>query len=281
MLFNQFSRTAEAAAALRAWGAQTAATRKLFYDPHAMALTSARWRSVLQNPRRRRLVMDGLLRWMQPIAVQVLARSHHAERVLQQAVRRGVTQYVIVGAGLDSFHWRRPAWARDIAVFEVDHPATQAMKQRRCAAVGLKGTPHWVACNFERESVAEALQRSAFDSQQAACFVWLGVTHYLKPEATHDTILALAGVAAAGSELVFDYSLPPTKISRRDWPLAAGLGLLTAALGEPLLGGLAPATLRLWAREAGWAVVDDMSGPPAAGLQVPEVTRLAHWQRRS
>lgn len=279
MLFNQFSRTAEAAAALRAWGAMTPEGREVFHDPHALRLTSRVWRARLKNPTQRKLLMDGVLRWMQPIAHQVLARSHHAERCLQAAVVAGVNQYVIVGAGLDSFHWRRPAWAKKLAVYEVDHPATQAMKRARCAASALLGEPHWVATNFERESVADALLRSDFDRSQPAFFAWLGVTHYLKPAATRATLAALAAVAAPGSELVFDYSVPPSQIGLSDWPLAAGLGVLTAALGEPLVGGLIPETLACDAAENGWHVVEDLAGPPAGTLRLPQMTRFAHWQR--
>lgn len=276
MLFNQFSRTAEAAAALRAWGAMTPQGRAVFHDPHALRLTSRMWRARLKNPAQRKLLMEGVLRWMQPIAHQVLARSHHAELRLQTA---GLSQYVIVGAGLDSFHWRRPAWAKKLAVFEIDHPATQAMKRARCAASALLGEPQWVACNFEHESAADALRRSPFDASKPAFFTWLGVTHYLKPVATRATLAALAEVAAPGSELVFDYSVPPSQITLRDWPLAAGLGVLTAALGEPLLGGIKPDTLAAWAHETGWTVVDDLAGPPAGGLRLPQVTRFAHWRR--
>ena len=279
MLFNQFSRTAEAAAALRAWGAMSPRGRAVFHDPHALRLTSRLWRARLKHPAQRAVLMDGLLRWMQPIAAQVLARSHHAERRLQDAVAGGTQQYVIVGAGLDSFHWRRPAWARALAVYEVDHPATQAMKRARCAASALRGEPHWVAANFERESVADALRRSTFDAGQPAFFAWLGVTHYLKPAATRATLAALAEMAAPGSELVFDYSVPPAQIALRDWPLSAGLGVLTALLGEPLVGGLKPETLAAWAAETGWTVAEDLAGPPAGELKLPQVTRLAHWRR--
>ncbi len=278
MLFNQFSRTAEAAAALRAWGAMTPEGRAVFHDPHALRLTSRVWRARLKNPAQRKLLMDGVLRWMQPIAHQVLARSHHAEARLQAAK---VSQYVIVGAGLDSFHWRRPVWAKKLAVFELDHPATQAMKRARCAANALIGEPEWVATNFERESVADALRRSSFNTAQPAFFAWLGVTHYLKPAATRATLAALAEVAAPGSELVFDYSVPPSQIRLGDWPLAVGLGLLTALIGEPLVGGLKPDTLADWARETGWTMVDDLAGPPAGELRLPQVTRFAHWRRAS
>ena len=279
MIFNQFSRTAEAAAALRAWGAMSDQGRAVFHDPHALRLTSKVWRTRLENPTQRALLMDGLLRWMQPIAHQVLARSHHAELRLQAAASAGLQQYVIVGAGLDSFHWRRPVWAKKLKVFEVDHPATQEMKRARCAASALIGEPQWVATNFEQESAADALRRSALDAARPTFFSWLGVTHYLKPAATRATLAALAEVAAPGSELVFDFHVPPTQISLGDWPLAAGLGVLTALLGEPLVGGIKPDTLASWAGETGWTVIDDLPGPAAGGLCLPQLTRLAHWRR--
>lgn len=280
MLFNHFSRTAEAAAAFRAWGSLHARGREVFNDPHALALTSPEWRRLLQSPARRGLLMSGVLRWMQPIAAQVLARSGHVEQALQAAVEcHGVSQYVIVGAGLDSFYWRRPDWAQHLQVYEVDHPATQAMKRRRCKGLGLRGNPRWLPVNFEKESAAQALKRSSFKTGEPAFFAWLGVTHYLKPAATRATLQALATVAAEGSELVFDYSLPATRVPRADWLLAAGLGAITALLGEPLLGGLKPEQLQQWAAETGWRVLEDIAGPPAGSLAVPEVTRFARWQR--
>lgn len=279
MIPGQFSRTAEAAAGLRAWGAMTAEDHALFHDPHALRMTSRRWRWMLEDPQRRRWLTTGPLRWLRPMAGQVLARSHHAEALLQGAVQQGLNQYVLVGAGLDTFHWRRPAWAKALAVFEVDHPATQAMKQARCAAAALRGAPHWVACNFERESVADALRRSALKVQQPSVFSWLGVTHYLRPAATRATLRALAEVAAPGSQLAFDYSLPATRIPQRDWLLSAGIGLTTTLLGEPLLGGITPETLAAWAGEAGWQVVSDEAGPAFGSWPVPEVTRFARWQR--
>ena len=108
-----------------------------------------------------------------------LGRSRYTEDSLEKAVEQGVKQYVILGAGFDTFAFRCPEILEKLQVYEVDHPATQAFKRSRLAEAGWELPPqlHFVPVDFEQESLAEALTRSSYDPQAPSFFSWLGVTY--------------------------------------------------------------------------------------------------------
>jgi methyltransferase (TIGR00027 family) len=139
----------------------------------------------------------------------VVLRSRFSEDRLAEAARRGVRQCVILGAGYDTFAYRQPDWARDLRIFEVDQPATQADKRQRLQAAGV-ATPEnleYVAIDFEQMSLAEGLRSSSLDSSQPAFFSCLGVLVYLTQEAI-DAIFALVAGFPKGSEIAFTFSSP-------------------------------------------------------------------------
>jgi methyltransferase (TIGR00027 family) len=137
----------------------------------------------------------------------VIIRTRYAEDALAEAVARGVRQLVIVGAGLDSFALRRPGFATDVEVFELDHPDTQEVKLERLAQCGVESPPgvQFIAADLGIEGIDQALMRSSFDSGRPSFFSWLGVTVYLTREANLKTLRAIASCGAPGSELVFDF----------------------------------------------------------------------------
>ncbi|HTX46169.1 MAG TPA: SAM-dependent methyltransferase [Solirubrobacteraceae bacterium] len=204
----------------------------------------------------------------------VILRARYTEDALEQAVARGVGQYVIVGAGLDTFALRRPPFAAELSVFEVDHPATQRFKRERLAEVALPEPAglHFVAADLGEIPLDEALSESPFDAAKETFFAWLGVTPYLTREANLATLRAIVTVArAAGGELVFSYldqrvfesdSWPERTQRVRDAVAAAGepwvsgfepdrLGELLAGLGFELLENLAPDELAARYRASG------------------------------
>ena len=135
-------------------------------------------------------------------------RSRFTEDRLAEAVRRGTTQYVLLGAGLDSFAYRCEP-AGPLRVFEVDHPASQAAKRRCLAAAGVTEPPHvaFVPADFETASPLQRLADAGFDPGRPALVSWLGVTMYLSRTAIA-AVLAEVGGLAPGTELVGDYFLP-------------------------------------------------------------------------
>ena len=138
----------------------------------------------------------------------VFSRARYTEDILEAAVRQQeVEQYVILGAGLDTFALRRPDLVARLQVFEVDHPGTQAHKRRRLREAGREHPAqlHFVAVDFSRDNLAKALKSSAYDPQASSFFSWLGATYYLTRDAAWATLRAIAQVAPPGSTVVFDY----------------------------------------------------------------------------
>jgi methyltransferase (TIGR00027 family) len=134
-------------------------------------------------------------------------RSRFAE-VLERAVRGGVDQYVDLGAGLSSSAWRRPDLMAPLAVFEVDHPATQEWKRWRLTACGLACPPnlHFVGADFRAAgTLGKWLTAAGFDAARASVWSCLGVIQYLPLAAVQSTLGAVAGLAAPGSRLVASY----------------------------------------------------------------------------
>jgi len=192
-------------------------------------------------------------------APTVLSRARYTEDRLAMAVERGVGQYVLIGAGLDTFAFRRPDLRDRLQVFELDHPRSQALKRERLIAAGLADPPnlHFCAIDFERESVAEALGRISFRPDQPAVFAWLGVTMYLTRAAIEGTWRATRRVAAPGSELVFDF-IHSDALAGKASPAIRKLLERTRAVGEPIITGLDPATLGAELQATGWALIEQL-----------------------
>jgi len=192
----------------------------------------------------------------------VVIRSRYAEDALKSAMEQGTRQYVLIGAGFDSFSLRRPAFSSDLEIFEIDHPATQSLKLERINECGIALPPsvHFIAADLARETLATALARSSFRGSEPAFFSWLGVTVYLTREANMATLRAIATCSAPGSELVFSYvdQIEFAEGGRRapDHPNA----LAVARLGEPYVSGFNPAELRDDLKHAGLDLVEDLNG---------------------
>jgi methyltransferase (TIGR00027 family) len=208
-------------------------------------------------------IVDASLR-RSPAYANVILRSRYTEDALQAAAGAGVRQYVLVGAGFDSFILRRPAFAADLEIFEVDHPATQGLKIQRIRELGmaLPDSVHFVAADLSKESVAAALSRSAFRSDLAAFFSWLGVSMYLTRAANIATLRSIARCALPGSQLVLTYIDDRLLGSQSENFLALQERL--ASLGEPFLSGFDPKTFGATLQECGLALGEDLSGEEMA-----------------
>ncbi len=161
------------------------------------------------------------LQTITPGPSMTLGRSRYTEDNLEEAVGQGIKQYVILGAGFDTFAFRRPEILEKLQVYEVDHPATQAFKRDRLAKAGWEQPVqlHFVPVDFEQESLAEALTRSSYDPQARSFFSWLGVTYYLTHDAVFTTLRTITNLAPAGSAVIFDYldtdAFIPEKAAKR------------------------------------------------------------------
>ncbi|MEM1112119.1 MAG: SAM-dependent methyltransferase [Pseudomonadota bacterium] len=229
-------------------------------DPFALDFASPNFRRIANNRLLRFFVMRFIFSKIRPVAGQVLARARYAEDLLHEAVAQGMAQYVIVGAGYDSFALRNPSLENQINIYEIDHPDTQASKRQKFEALGLE-TPDMVEyapVDFEVETVADGLARSGFASDQPAFFSWLGTVPYLTRPATESTLSAIARFSAPGSRIVFDYLLPEYCIPQEELKTTKALKKFTEQRGEPLIGELVPQELPAFLESLGWRLEADL-----------------------
>jgi methyltransferase (TIGR00027 family) len=189
----------------------------------------------------------------------VVVRSRYAEDALEAAVRHGVQQYVLIGAGFDSFIVRQPLFAREVEIFEIDHPATQAMKRERLAACGAAIPPNvrFVPADLAAESLAPVLARCGFSRIVPAFFSWLGVTIYLTRETNLATLAGIAKSSAPGSEVVFTY-IDQRALEDGASDTMGRMRAARAAENEPWVSGFDPATLGDDLRALGLELVEDL-----------------------
>jgi methyltransferase (TIGR00027 family) len=189
----------------------------------------------------------------------LVARSRVAEDALADAVSRGVHQYVILGAGLDTFPYRSPYPGATLKVFEVDHPQTQAWKRRQLSAAEI-ATPEclrFVPLDFETQTLADGLRGAGFSSDEPSFFSWLGVSMYLTREAILGTLRYVAALPT-GSGIVFDYAVSPRTLSLLRRLAARALMRRLATIGEPWKTFFDPDELAGELRSLGFGHIHDL-----------------------
>ena len=184
----------------------------------------------------------------------VVARARFIEDLVAEQAGHGVTQYVILGAGLDTFAQRQPEVASRLRVFEVDQPGPQAWKRQRLIELGY-GIPSWlrlVPADFEASrSWWDQLSAAGFDPSRPAVLVSTGVTMYLTKDATAATLRQIARLAP-GSTLAMTFQLPTELLDPADRPTRQATENGARASGTPFISFYAPPDMLALAREAGF-----------------------------
>ena len=181
------------------------------------------------------------LRWIvdNQLSPAALGRAAFAEKSLERAALIGAKQYLIFGAGYDTFAYRQPAWGRGLEIFELDHPATAADKRARLKSGGLSapGNVHFIGIDFTLPAWPEQLLRCpAFDRSRISCGSILGVAYYLPRTAFKSMIAAISGVIPKGSSLILDYP-DENSFTEQAGERAKKQAMLAAAAGEQMLSG--------------------------------------------
>ena len=192
----------------------------------------------------------------------VIIRSRYAEDALREATNRGARQYVLIGAGFDSFALRRPGSSEALEIFEIDHPATQDFKIQRIKDCGISLPPsvHFVSADLANEDITAALARFSFRKDEQAFFSWLGVTSYLTREANLITLRAVANIGAPGSELVFTYVDQIEFASGGSRSIDDANVKAVAMMGEPYLSGFDPKEIANDLAHIGLELIEDLDG---------------------
>ena len=192
----------------------------------------------------------------------VVARSRFIEDLVTAQAARGVGQYVLLGAGLDTFAQRRPDAAARLLVFEVDQPAPQAWKRRRLTELSY-GVPDWlrlVPVDFEAGgSWRDEITAAGFDAGRPAVVASTGVSMYLTREANAATLRELASLAP-GSTVAMTFQLPAELVDERDRPGRQIAVDGAERSGTPFISFFTPAQMLALAREAGFTDVRHVSG---------------------
>ena len=220
-------------------------------DPFAMKILREDEKDVLQFANQHPLASIGRL--------FTTARSRIAEDALSRAVEGGIRQIVILGAGLDTFALRSPHCGRQIRIYEVDHPATQAWKRQRLAEAQL-ALPPWltlVPVDFERDDLGETLVGAGFQQNSPAFFTWLGVVPYLTQEAIGSTLDYISSIQ--NSEVVFDYMEPPEASSEEIRQLEAARTEQLKKMDERSVSRFEPAGIAAILRSHGFCAIEDIS----------------------
>jgi methyltransferase (TIGR00027 family) len=251
MQTGQPSRTALGAAALRA-AHQVLDGAAIFTDPLALRILGGDAEAMLR---------DATDVSRQRLRRFIAIRTRFAEDALALAVRGGVRQLVVLGAGLDTYAYRTPP-SDHLRIFEVDHPATQAWKRARLAeaAIALPATLRFVPVDFERETLAQGLSAAGLDPAQQTFFTWLGVVPYLTEQAVLATLGFIAGLPG-GAHVVFDYVNPTASIVEEGARAAhEALAARVASIGETLRCHFDTDQLGARLAELGFRDVEDL-GP--------------------
>lgn len=190
------------------------------------------------------------------IAPTPLARAAYCEERLKGS---GAEQYVILGAGLDSFALREKDFLKSCSVFELDHPATQADKRARIRRAGLELPKElrFVSADLSKDDLSHALLSAGFDPKKRSFFSWLGVSYYLSRQAIEATLDGVAALGAEGSSLVFDFA--DSGVSDCAVRRVQCMRQMAAAGGEPMLSSFDPAELESLLRDHGFEVGESLS----------------------
>jgi methyltransferase (TIGR00027 family) len=250
MEHNQPSRTAQGAAMHRA-AHQVIDLPPVFADPLALRIIGEEAASALRENR------DEVLTRSPGLRAFIAVRSRFTEDCLAAAMGRGVTQYVLLGAGLDTFAYRAPRG--ELRVFEIDHPATQGWKRTRLkeVSIAIPDGVTYAPVDFERETLRDGLMRAGFDFSKPAMFAWLGVTPYLTPDAVMGTLGFIASLTK-GSEVVFDYAEAPGKDDAAQRENFEALAARVAAAGEPFKSAFETPSLICNVEALGFSFVEDL-----------------------
>jgi methyltransferase (TIGR00027 family) len=246
---GQPSLTAERVAAERA-AHQVLDSPRVLDDPLAIQLLSPeRRQELLEHPG-----WHDRSPLSRPTRAIVVVRTRIAE---DELAKSGVSQYVLLGAGLDTFAYRNPL--PNAHVYEVDQPDTQALKRRRLQSAGIAPPPNmtFVPCDLTRDTLADALANGGFDRTRPAVFAWLGVVMYLDADDVTETLRYIATLPAPTS-VIFDYAQPPEAFPWLQRIFYRQVLDRLAQIGEPWKSFMQPGPLREQLQSLGFSSVEDL-----------------------
>ena len=255
---HQPSETALATATMRAIAAHDEREEIRGYDNLAELFLSEDRMAPLKDPAVRQWVLKNKT---SPGAYEfMIARTAFFDQVVTEALRRGLPQLVLLGAGYDSRPYRFTELAQETTIFELDAAPTQQRKQEILEHAGIPMPPRlvFVPVDFSADDLASVLKQNGFSSTERALFVWEGVTYYLSAEAVDHTLAALRSITAAESEVCFDYASISSKALHEEGAQALREHMQSKYTNEPTRFGIPSGTLPQFLADRGFEVVEHL-----------------------
>ncbi len=226
--------TADIVAAVRGWHQYVRAP--IFEDPYARLLCGRFLGFAVSFRSLGRFLANVALERIMPVSMCILMRARYAEQALEAAIAEGAAQYVIIGAGMDSFVFRRRDLLERIDVFEIDHPLTQKKKLKRIRRAGLTvpARCRFVAADLSRVAAVDALEGSGFDRSKPTFFSLLGVVYYLTSDALAALARSISQNLAPGTRLVIDYLFDKKSSNPAHLGIRKKMLSFVKARGEPM-----------------------------------------------
>jgi methyltransferase (TIGR00027 family) len=252
---SQSSLTAAGIAIMRALESEKPAGQRVCFDPYARRFVNAGLYYFVKF-----FAALGYADWSGPGVWEFLAaRERYIDDHLENRLREGLEQLVILGAGYDARAYRFEALWTAVKVFEVDHPATQAVKLKRLAAIFGARPAHvaYVAVDFAQQYLAERLLASGYDEQRKTLFIWQGVTQYLTPQAVDETLAFVAQRSGPGSSIIFDYMDTTLLRGAPRHGEISSMRRYRRLSGEGLVFGIPITTIRAFLEERGFTQVEN------------------------
>ncbi len=188
----------------------------------------------------------------------LVARTRHIDEVLKACIADGISQVVILGAGLDSRAYRFPELKERVKVFEVDHPASQQVKLNRLQK-HLGRIPDWVTfvpIDFALETLDECLPKHGYDERLNTLFIWEGVVYYLPAEAVDATLAFIARHSGAGSSIVFDYVYAEALTAKKQRGEVSRMRRYKGITGEGFVFGIPQGTIETFLEQRGFECIE-------------------------
>ena len=258
---SQSSITAENNALLRAHEAMRPESERICYDPYAIYFMPDR---ILSSADRTDQIDMAILDWethFPGVCNSILARTRFIDDGLEEALKDGIEQLVILGAGYDTRAFRFSGIKRKVMVFELDHPTTQKRKLKIIQRQMDGNTPNiqYIPIDFAKENLQDKLLAYGYNDQSKTLFIWEGVTYYISAPAVDRTFGFIKRHAPFKSSIVFDYFPPTVADGTTRLPEAQTLREGLKRIGEEILFGIEPAQLSVFMKERGFHVVKNLT----------------------
>lgn len=254
------SRSAAIIAAHRALESEKPPPERVCYDPYAAKLVGPNVTVIGETDMPKDQALALFRQFVPGFHEYFLARTRTIDDALDRAIGEGLAQLVILGAGYDSRAYRFEKLKQGIPVFEVDHPATQAVKKERIETIlgHLPAHVTFVPLDLATDDLAGCLAGSGYKKHLKTLFIWEGVTMYLNPATVDQVLAVVAGGSGPGSSVIFDVTFPDVVGGTSGRPEAVAWRQKTADSGEPLEFGIDVEDLTAFLTQRGFAHVSWM-----------------------